>query len=250
MTLTKRNILTLGAVGLGVAAVAQVAPMLIPASAFEFTPLDSPAGFRRIARGDGLSGGRFLVGLDDPETRPDLLTEDQICRLVHGGRPTGPGHLAIAVFSDFFCPYCRVLDLEVRALAARDDRIEVVPHEVPLLGVPSEFAARAVIAAHQQGAYEAFHARLIRTNFVPNPAYLRGIAEAEGLDVKSFSTDMRSPETEQQLINAMGLFRAFGFVGTPGLAVGRTLVNGAISQRDLKALIKLELAEDTAMACR
>jgi predicted DsbA family dithiol-disulfide isomerase len=143
-----------------------------------------------------------------------------------------------------------VLDVQVRELAAANDRIVVVPHEVPLLGVPSQFAARAVIAAEEQGADDAFHRRLIRTTFVPNPAYLREIADEEGLDVGKFERDMQSEATTMRINDSIALFRAFGFVGTPALAVGRTLVNGAISRADLRALMRLELAQDTPMACR
>lgn len=249
MKLSRRRIMVLGAVGFGLYAVQKVGPSLLPAQAFEFTPVDSPAGFRRIARGDGLTAGQFLTGLDDPASRPPPLAEDEICHLTFAGHPTGPGQLAIAVFSDFFCPYCRVLDLQVRDLASRDDRVKVVPHEVPLLGIPSQWAARAVIAAQVQGGYEAFHSRLIRTTFVPNPAYLRSVAAEEGLDVARFEQDMRSPETDRRLQISAALFRKFGFVGTPGLVVGRTLVNGAISLADLRALIRLELDQPAPDAC-
>ena len=59
----------------------------------------------------------------------------------------------------------------------------------------------------------------------------------------------QAPETQEQLARSASAFRAFGFVGTPGLVVGRTLVAGAISLRDLRALIELELGEDAPSAC-
>lgn len=249
MKVTRRNIINLGALGAGIYGVSTVVPWMLPARAFDFTPVDSPGGFRRIARSDGLSAGQFLTGLEDPASRLPPLSQSDICRLTFAGHPNGQGQLAIAVFSDFFCPYCRVLDLQVRDLAAQDARIEVVPHEVPLLGVPSQWAARAVIAAEGQGAYAAFHNRLIRTTFVPNPAYLRSVAAEEGLDVAQFEQDLRSPQTDRRLQTSAALFRAFGFAGTPALAVGRTLVNGTISRADLRALVQLELAEQGSGFC-
>jgi len=245
----RREMIKWGAVGTGAAVAAGAGYALWPAPAFDFTAVARPAGFRRIARGDGLSAGALLSGFETTGARAAPLSDARICDLAFGGHSTGQGRLAVAVFSDFFCPYCRVLDLQVRELAAKDDRITVVPHEVPLLGVPSQFAARAVLAAAAQGAYDAFHARLIRTTFVPNPAYLRAIAAEEGLDVAQFETDMRADATTARIDEGIALFRAFGFVGTPGLAVGSTLVNGAIAPRALRALMRLEIDADAPGAC-
>lgn len=250
MNTTRRDFFRLGAAGASALVLAGGAYALWPARQFEFTLLDQPRGFRRIARSDGLSAGRLFVGIENPSARPAPLTDAQICALTYGGKPTGPGRLTIAVFSDFFCPYCRILDEKVRKLAARDDRINIIPHEVPLLGRASQFAARAVIAAEAQGAYEAFHARLIRTTFIPNPAYLRSVVESENLDPLQFQRDMQSEATDLRLHESASLFGAFGFVGTPALAVGRTLVNGVISPADLRALIRLELEGDGPAACR
>ncbi len=247
---SRRNVLRAAAAGAGTLAMAGGVWALWPARQFDFTLMERPSGFRRIARSDGLSAGRLLVGIDNAAPRAAPLTDAQICNLTYAGHPTGPGRLTIAIFSDFFCPYCRILDGKVRKLAARDDRIAIVPHEVPLLGVPSQFAARAVIAAEAQGAYDAFYQRLIRTTFVPNPAYLRSIADEETLDVERFERDMRSEDTNKRLQESLALFRTFGFAGTPALAVGRTLVNGVISPADLRALVRMELAESAPSACR
>ncbi|MEM6939595.1 MAG: DsbA family protein [Pseudomonadota bacterium] len=245
----RRAVLGLAASALAAAGGASLAWRFWPVPTFEFEPVPSLPGFRRLPRCDGLSSGAFLTGLDGPSGTPAQLSEAEVCERTFHGVPTGGGDLAIAIFSDFFCPYCRVLDVEVRALAGRYPRARVIPHEVPLLCVPSEFAARGVRAAAAQGAYEAFHARLIRTTFVPNPAYLRDLARSEGLDVAQFSRDLNSGKTQRHLSDAAVLFRSFGFVGTPALVVGRTLVNGTISRRDLRALMDLEQARALPLRC-
>jgi len=117
------------------------------------------------------------------------------------------------------------------------------------LGFPSQLAARAVIAAARQGAYDAFYDRLIRTTFVPNPAYLRSIAEGQGLDMDQFMTDMNSEVTDATLRASLALFRSYGFVGTPALVVGGTLINGVITPADLRALVKVELEAPAPAIC-
>ncbi len=249
MGLNRRNVLALGAVGVGFYAASQAVPLLLPGRTFEFEPVERPVGFRRIPRSDGLSAATLLTGFAPTDELPLGFTDRQICDLTFGGHGTGQGELAIGLFSDFFCPYCRVLDVQVRELAARDPRIAVIPHEVPLLGRPSQLAARAVIAASRQGAYDDFHSRLIRTTFVPNPAYVRTLADEAGIDVAQFQKDMNDPQTDQQLAISLNLFRIFGFVGTPALVVGQTLLNGAISLPDLRALFRLELGSDAPAIC-
>ena len=47
-----------------------------------------------------------------------------------------------------------------------------------------------------------------------------------------------------ELAQSMAAFRSFGFVGTPGIAVGRTLVNGVIAPRVLRRLVEIEIDGD------
>ena len=110
-------------------------------------------------------------------------------------------------------------------------------------------AARGGIAAQQQGAYEAYFKRLIRTTFVPNPAYLRDFAQGQELDVAQFEADLNSAQTQRQLDDSAAAFRAFGFAGTPGVVVGRTLINGVIAPRDLRALVNVEVQKAGPASC-
>jgi predicted DsbA family dithiol-disulfide isomerase len=246
MTLSRRELLTLGGAAAGFAALAGGAFALWPRAPLVFEAVQRPAGFRRIASASaGISSFVTGIGVSEPSVP---LTQDHLCQIANRGQPE-VGKLTIASFSDYFCPYCRVLDQQVHDIAAGDPNITLVPHQVPLLGRASDLAARGAIAAQNQGAYEAYFKRLIRTTFVPNPAYLRDFAGSQNLDVDGFVFDLTSPETNDQLASSRAVFRAFGFVGTPGLMVGRTLVNGEISLRDLRALCADELASTDQHPC-
>lgn len=82
------------------------------------------------------------------------------------GEATADGALPIATFSDFNCPYCRVLEGDLAGVLAADPGLRLVRHELPLLGAASASAARAVLAADLQGGYEAMKARLLRAGLV------------------------------------------------------------------------------------
>ncbi len=245
--LSRRSLIALGLAGVGYGAFTG-ARAIWPAPKLAFTPVAQPAGFRRIA-GQGITTSNVgLVGLDQAGSAPVPQGRD-LCAVTFQGGVRGAGQLTIASFSDFFCPYCRVLDMQLHDIVKDVPQVSTVWHQVPLLGRASQLAARGALAAMQQGAFEAFQSRLIRTSFVPTSAYMRAFAEENGLDVERFMQDLSAPATETQLARSASAFRAFGFVGTPGLVVGRTLVTGVISPRDLRSLIALEVEEDAPPGC-
>jgi 2-hydroxychromene-2-carboxylate isomerase len=81
----------------------------------------------------------------------------------------------------------------------------------------------------------------MRTPLVAEPATVLRVATAVGLDVDRLSRDMSSPEVQADLDRTRALADIFGFVGTPGLVVGRTVLNGAIPY----ALLR-QIAQDEA----
>lgn len=218
-----------------------------PAPTLEFEEAKRPKGYRRLAgEGASLGAGVLSVGLDREAA---ALEGPALCEAAFGGAPQGAGQLAIAVFSDFYCPYCRVLDAELRDIVQNDARAVLIHHEVPLLGQASVLAARGALAAKRQGAYAPFYDRLIATRFIPTERFLADIAASEGLDTEQFRTDLNSLDITQELAQSLAAFRGFGFAGTPGVAVGRTLINGVISPRALRALVALEIAEGPPPGC-
>ena len=222
---------------------------------FDFTDLERPAGFRRISGGDfsgtvdplaGINGGT-----DAAAGSPALDLEGRrLCLALFGVEPT-VGVIPIAYFSDYRCPYCRVLSEHLATLEkAYPDRVRIAWHEWPIFGRASELAARAALAARRQSAYATFHRRLMRSSFVPTPGYLKSLSEEVGIDAARLLEDMQSPGVGREIVEARALAAIFGFPGTPGLAVGRTVVLGAISEAELRALVDREIADGPIDACR
>ena len=195
-------------------------------------PMADPPGFRRLAGGP-VSGGLSdpFVGLDAGQA--PVAAGDLDALFI---APKATGQVPVAVFSDFNCPYCRVLTRMVAEEAGRGG-IAVTWHELPLLGPSSQTAARAAIAADLQGGYLAFHRKLMASAFRPTPAYLAGIAAAEGLDPERLFADMEGPEVAARLAASAGLAHRFGIAGTPAMVVGKVLVLGEISPRDFRRLV-------------
>lgn len=250
----RRTVLVLGTLGVGGYAAIRYLPALIP-SDFDLEELSDPAGFRSIAGGESSSAFNAFIGLpgNEVEASTPLVTEDEvradICASLFGS-DVPSDRVPVASFSDYYCPFCRV---QTRALgdmaATNSDGMMVKWHELPLLGETSELAARVALAADLQGQYTAFHEQLIRTPFQPNDAYIEQLASSIGVDFGLLVQDMESETVRRQLETRKILSRIFRFVGTPALVVGRTVVNGQISERQLRDIIELERSSNWRSIC-
>jgi protein-disulfide isomerase len=156
----------------------------------------------------------------------------------------------MASFSDYYCPFCRVQTKRLAELAkSRVAEIAVAWHELPLLGETSDLAARAALAAKRQGAYVAFHDRLMRTPFAAGPEYISLLSDVLGVDEDRLIADMSSEAVAEELENSAALSRVFAFVGTPALVIGRTVIQGQVSDKMIDRIIALEREEGWAASC-
>lgn len=257
-TRSQRRLLLLGlALGGGYLIAGRALPSL-PwfAEDFAFEDIDRPAGFRRI-RGGETSGGGFdpfagIGGTGGAETSPSAVSavRRDICAALFEGWTPGSGTVPIASFSDYNCPICRVTTRRIaRAAPVRDGTARVTWHELPILGETSVLAAKAALAADNQGAYAAFQDRLLRSAFQPTDGYVDALASDLGLDRDRLARDMGSPDVEARIDRSLALRDLFGFRGTPAILVGRTVVEGDIGEATLSRLIELELEGGAPPAC-
>ena len=75
---------------------------------------------------------------------------------------------------------------------------------------------------------------------VAEEASVLRVAADIGLDVDRLARDMASPDVQADLDRTRALADIFGFVGTPGLVVGRTVLNGAIPYTLLRRIAEDE----------
>ena len=143
----------------------------------------------------------------------------------------------VAVFSDFFCPFCRGLIGRLRGRAPTRTAINITWHELPLLGPHSDLAARGAEAAGLQGGYAAFYDQLLRDGFRPIPQYFAEVAERAGLDGARFAQDMDGPVVAARLAHTASAAASLGIYATPGIAIGRKVILGALPDHEMERLI-------------
>lgn len=217
-------------------------------SGFDFEDIPGAPGFRFLEGGSvsGILRDPF-IGLDSGSAAA-LPIEDvrpNLCANLFG--QAAPGVVPIASFSDYNCPYCRVLSDRLDSLD-HNPGIQVIWHELPLLGDRSVFGAKLALAARAQDKYTEVHAKLMGSRFALTDTYIRDLANDIGLSSDELIADMNSEAVTAQLSQSMALAEILGIIGTPALVVGRTVVMGEIGPSRMARLIELERAEPSV--CR
>ncbi|RKF12274.1 DsbA family protein [Roseovarius spongiae] len=147
------------------------------------------------------------------------------------------GDVTVVEFFDYNCPYCKRAMSEVQGLLDADQDVRLVYREWPILSEGSVFAAKAALAAREQGKYEEFHWALMGMEERAEEASVMRLAEEIGLDIEQLRTDMDAPEVQEHIDESMRLSQALGFNGTPSFVIGDDLVPGFVEQDQLEALV-------------
>tara|TARA_A100001037_G_C15152035_1_gene639972 strand:+ start:4936 stop:5673 length:738 start_codon:yes stop_codon:yes gene_type:complete len=150
------------------------------------------------------------------------------------GNPNGK--IVIAEYFDYRCGYCRASYAVVKKILKENKNVKVIHKELPILGKLSMHASKAALAAHMQGKYKSFHARLMETNF-KDLDQIFSLAKASGLDMEQLKKDMFSQKVQDTI---MGIRKIAIFVGvrsTPTYIIGDNIYAGAMDAEQLKMII-------------
>jgi protein-disulfide isomerase len=97
------------------------------------------------------------------------------------GNPNGD--VTLVEFFDYHCGYCKSGLNNILLAIEEDPNLRVIFKEYPILNRQSETAARAAIAASEQGKYLEYHIALMQAEGLLTDDRIYGIAENVGLDV-------------------------------------------------------------------
>jgi protein-disulfide isomerase len=148
------------------------------------------------------------------------------------------GDVTVVEFFDYQCPYCKAVAPSLAKAVAADGKVRLVYKEFPILGALSVTAAKAALAAEQQGKYVAFHDKLFAHKGSLDDAAIFSIASDVGLDVARLKADMEKPQIKNEIDRNYRLADKLTIQGTPAFVIGRELLPGAVSVDELAATIK------------
>jgi protein-disulfide isomerase len=143
------------------------------------------------------------------------------------------GSVTLVEFFDYNCGYCRRAAPEVKAVLEANKDVRIIYREFPILGPGSEVAARASLAARNQGKYQQFHEAMMALNGQAVEASVMKIAGDVGLDLKVLKTDMQSELVNEHIAASLRLAEALGITGTPTFVLGDEIIPGVIERGTL-----------------
>jgi protein-disulfide isomerase len=147
------------------------------------------------------------------------------------------GDVTLVEFFDYQCGYCKRMIDPLLDFARSDGNLRIVLKEFPILGPESMIAARASLAAHKQGKYEAFHVALMRLRGrLSEPAIFQTAVEV-GLDTEQLQKDMNAPAVMEQIRKSRELGQALAIRGTPAFVIGGKIIPGAMGEGQLRDLV-------------
>lgn len=142
----------------------------------------------------------------------------------------GTGSIKVAYFFDFNCGHCARQSETIKAVLAKTNKVQVIYKNLPVLGPSSELAARAALAAHQQGKYFDFYNEVFKTR-EKTPESLKAIAKKIKLDIAKWETDMAGEAVQKEISHVQELAGKMKINGTPALAIApETIIPGRVDQ--------------------
>jgi protein-disulfide isomerase len=153
--------------------------------------------------------------------------------------------VTIVVWSDFECPHCRmVMPILDRIVSANAPRVRLVHKFYPLrMHKSAEPAARAAIAAKNQGRYWEMEQTLFKNQQRLSDADLEQYAGSLKLDMRRFHGDLQAPATTDTIARDRAEADRLGLTGTPFIFIdGRPFdLDYFHVSEDLEPWIALEL---------
>lgn len=142
---------------------------------------------------------------------------------VDGSPTVGPPDAAVTIveWADFQCPFCRLVSPMLDAIVERfDGQVRLVYKFYPLKGHPQgEIAARAAVAAMNQGKFWEMHHLLFDNQERLEQPDLEKYAKQLKLDVAQFRKDMTSADTTERIEKDKKRAEELNLEGTPFLFV-------------------------------
>lgn len=155
----------------------------------------------------------------------------------------------IIEFSDFQCPYCKVLHESIRqVLVEMGDQVQLVYKNLPLDFHPqAQNAALAATCAAEQGKFEEYANKLFASQSewgaTKGTAKFKSYAIQLRFDVGQFNKCLDDQKYVDLIDKDMAEAEKFGITGTPAIFVNGQFKNGAVSLEELRSIIDGELGK-------
>ena len=157
---------------------------------------------------------------DEAMKQAQALIQDNMDEIVNA-----EGTVTVVEFFDFSCHFCHRLYPALMSVVANNPDVKVVLREMTFLAPVSEYAARASLAAGEQGKYAEVYSALMESEGSLTEAKVDELAVKAGVDLEKMKADMNSEKISNLLKSTSELAQKLQINGVPTL-----IINGQIVQ--------------------
>ena len=186
--------------------------------------------------------------------RPPIMNPDVASRSSDPDKPPAYGpedaKVLIILFSDYQCPHCRRVSQATHQISAEfpgEVRIEVW-HRPLSMHKKAEVAARASVAAQQQGKFWEMHDMIFSSATKMNLTDFEQYAQKLDLNMDQFRADMNDPGIEERIRQESALAESLGALATPGWLINGKASVGWGSWNSFRRKVERELAAVNLLA--
>ena len=132
--------------------------------------------------------------------------------------------VVMSIFTDFQCPYCsKILPLIEQVLEKNPNTVKLVFKNMPLnFHKFAQPAARAALAAQEQGKFWELHDKLFAAEKINNEV-IKELYSSMDLDIEKFEKDMNSSKIKTKLQKDIIQAQKAGVTGTPTVFINGRL---------------------------
>jgi protein-disulfide isomerase len=163
--------------------------------------------------------------------------------LAHGVYGSANPQILIAEFTSYMCPHCMEMSKTVDQLLKKHSDLEVIFIEWPFQGDEAVYAAKAVLAAKEQGKYYQVRQSLVNNPNFLEPKKVDQIIAKSGLDMAKFKAQFGKKELNDAIKTNFTLATELQLIQTPSFIIANQgltkfrFLHGMVSEGELNQAI-------------
>lgn len=130
----------------------------------------------------------------------------------------------LVLFYDYSCGYCHRLFPVLKDLSDKNPDVKFVFKPLTFLGATSEYAAKAVLAANQQGKFSELNDALFGYQGQLTEAKIDELAAKVGVNVEQYKSDMDGTVVSDAIMANTNLASVVQIQGVPTMILGGKVV--------------------------
>lgn len=134
------------------------------------------------------------------------------------------GKITVVEFFDYSCGYCHRLYPTLKNIIAKNPDVKVVLKELAFVSPVSSYAAKAALAANNQGKYAELLDAMMTNKGALTEAKVDELAAQAGVDVEQMKADMNSSKVQKIMKDTSELAGKIQVNGVPALVINGKMV--------------------------